>query len=233
MSSSRASRRSIKRRTTCNYRPTRRHRPLVAERLEERTVLAASVSIHSPIVEVNGIAYFPGRTDAGDFQLWRSDGTSAGTYLLKNVTLASGQFSNPAYLANVNGTLFFRGSDAASGAELWKSDGTPGGTVLVSDLQSGATGSSPRLLGNLGGTLYFIAAAGSGSGLWKTDGTAAGTVQVSSVIPQYVPVIGGPTPPQAAAANGVLYFRASDASGNELWKTNGTAVGTVKVKDIL
>ena len=191
MTQSRPPMRSRKRRTTCNYRRNRRHRPLVAERLEDRTVLAASVSIHSPIVEVNGIAYFPGRTDTGDFQLWRSDGTSAGTYQLRNVTLAAHQFSNPAYLANVDGTLFFRGNDGTNGNELWKSDGTPSGTVLVKDLQTGTTGSNPHLLGNLGGTLYFVAAGSSGSGLWKSDGTAAGTTLVSSVSPQYIPVIGG------------------------------------------
>src|SRR6476646_4100008 len=109
------SRRRSRLRSRPNLAPRRR---LFAEWLEPRTLLAG-IEVHAPIVEVNGIAYFPGRTDSGDFHLWRSNGTAAGTYLLKNVALAS-NFSNPGYLANVNGTLFFRGDDGTNGPELWK-----------------------------------------------------------------------------------------------------------------
>ena len=93
--------RRSKRRPLRAPRP-RRFTPLIGERLEERLPLAlspqllvdlnlgtAGVTAHSPIVDVNGIAYFPGRTDAGAYQLWRSDGTAAGTFRVKDVTLAT------------------------------------------------------------------------------------------------------------------------------------------------
>ena len=57
---------------------------------------------------VNDILYF-----AAAGGLWRSDGTTAGTVLVKNVSAAN--------LTDVNGTLYFVGTDASSGAELWKS----------------------------------------------------------------------------------------------------------------
>jgi titin len=194
--------------------------------------MLAGIDVHAPIVAVNGIAYFPGRTDDGDYQLWRSDGTPAGTSLLKAVTLAT-YVANPGHLFNDNGTLFFSGSDASRGSELWKSDGTPAGTVLVKDIFPGPSGSSPSFLAVVNGDLYFDAFDGAHRGLWKTDGTTAGTVKVSDVRVDYVEVIGGPTPPQAANVAGTLFFRGDDgAHGVELWKSDGTAAGTALVKDI-
>ena len=43
---------------------------------------------------------------------------------------------------------------------------------------------------------------------------------------------GDSNPQDLFAFNGALYFQAYDAHGSELWKTDGTAVGTVLVKDI-
>ena len=57
------------------------------------------------------------------FELWKSDGTSGGTVMVKDIDPgATG--SIPSYLTNVNGTLFFAANDGTHGYELWKSDGT-------------------------------------------------------------------------------------------------------------
>ncbi len=58
--------------------------------------------------------------------LWKSDGTAAGTVLVKEIS--------PTELTNVNGTLFFAATDGATGRELWKSDGTTAGTIRVKDI---------------------------------------------------------------------------------------------------
>jgi ELWxxDGT repeat protein len=68
--------------------------------------------------------------------LWQSDGTSAGTTLVKDIRSGSGG-SNPISLTNVNGTLFFQANDGVNGVELWQSDGTSAGTTLVKDIRSG------------------------------------------------------------------------------------------------
>ena len=177
-------------------------------------------------------------------ELWQTDGTLTGTALVKDIVNGAGQ-SAPEGLIDVDGTLFFTALDSSNGRELWKSDGTSGGTVLVKDINPGAgsttfsSGASKPNFVAWGATLYFVADDGSsGAELWKSDGTASGTQQIKDINP-------GPGSALAFAANtfapvrhmvphnGRLYFAANDGSnGTELWATDGTADGTVLVKDI-
>src|SRR5262249_1725539 len=137
-----------------------------------------------------------------------------------------------------NGTLFFTADDVVFGRELWKSDGTAAGTVPV----SGLGGSN---LTNVNGTLFFTADGGNGTELWKSDGTTAGTTLVKDIYPggawsyvyqypqgywQYTPYSSWPA--NLTNVNGTLLFTASDGNGRELWRSDGTAAGTVLVKDI-
>jgi ELWxxDGT repeat protein len=129
-----------------------------------------------------GSTLFFSATDATNGrELWKSDGTTAGTVLVKDIRNGvSG--SNPRYLTNVNGTLYFNAYDDTNASELWKSDGTIAGTVLVKDINNGVNHSSPRYLINVNGTLYFNADNGTnGSELWKSDGTTAGTVLIKDI----------------------------------------------------
>src|SRR5439155_1018665 len=151
---------------------------------------------------------------------WRSDGTDAGTFIPKDIYIPSEGF--PKYLTAIGTTLFFE----CNYDQVWKSDGTAAGTVLVKDLGGTGPSGSATQLTTEGGTLYF-----SGFELWKTDGTASGTVMVKDINPgagsSFDPSYGAP-----AVMNGVLYFAADDgAHGRELWKSDGTAAGTVMVYD--
>jgi ELWxxDGT repeat protein len=196
---------------------------------------------------VNGTLFFTADDGSSGRELWKSDGTDAGTVLVKDIrtgTDGNGNplSSNPAYLTNVNGTLFFRANDGSSGVELWKSDGTDAGTVLVKDIVTGTNGSgtplgsAPYYLTNVNGTLFFTAYdSSSGVELWKSDGTDAGTVLVKD-IRTGTDAYGNPLGSSLAYftdVNGTLFFRADDgSSGRELWKSDGTDAGTVMVKDI-
>lgn len=224
----------------------RRRRRLTLELLERRLLLAgdwdllkdinavgASGSQPTGVVEAGGYLYFAA-PQGGGTELWKSDGTDPGTVRVKDV-FAGIQSSSPSSLTNVAGTLFFTANDGVSGAELWKSDGTEAGTVRVKDIFSGPTGSAPQQLVNVGGTLFFNANDGTtGFELWKSDGTEAGTVRVKDIR-------SGPNGSLSTTANqipftnlnGTLLFFANDgASGLELWKSDGTTAGTVRVKDI-
>src|SRR5262249_57131136 len=95
------------------------------------TVLVSSLG-WSNLTNVNGTLYFTVTT--GD-ELWKTDGTSAGTVLVKAFD-HSPYFNCPNSLTNVNGTLFFTAYDSINGVELWKSNGTAAGTTLVKDINN-------------------------------------------------------------------------------------------------
>src|SRR5262249_5823563 len=104
-------------------------------------------------------------------ELWKSDGTTAGTTIVKDI--ASGVWnSNPTDLVDVDGRLFFVADDRIHGRELWTSDGTEAGTILVADIYPGAGSASPTNLVGVNGRLLFSAADPlAGRELWRSDGT--------------------------------------------------------------
>ena len=104
--------------------------------------------------------------------------------------------------------------------------------------------SSPRDLTVVDGTLFFSADDGvNGRELWKSDGTADGTVMVKDIFTgsdayyyygyYYGDYPNAGDPNQLTAVSGKLFFAATDEThGTELWMSDGTAEGTVLVKDI-
>jgi ELWxxDGT repeat protein len=181
------------------------------------------------LTNINGVLYFTANDGVNGYELWKSDGTAAGTVLVKDIWAGSSS-SYALNLASVNGTLYFRANDGVNGYELWKSDGTAAGTVLVKDIRAGSFGSDVSNLASVNGILYFRATDGvNGYELWKSDGTAAGTVLVKDI--RAGSSSSGIS--RLASVNGILYFTANDGvNGSELWKSDGTAAGTVLVKDI-
>src|SRR5262249_34726783 len=136
----------------------------------------------------------------------------------------------------VGGTLFFC-TGGPSDYQLWKTDGTGDGTVIVKDF---SPGTSPFDLTNVNGTLFFGANDGThGNELWKSDGTTAGTVMVKDIFPGSHGSFakfetGSLIRIGMTNVNGTLFFVADGGSGYlnyELWKSDGTAAGTVLVKD--
>ncbi|MFO0845224.1 MAG: ELWxxDGT repeat protein, partial [Gemmataceae bacterium] len=202
------------------------------------------------LTNVNGTLFFTAN-DGHGYELWKSDGTAAGTVMVADINPNNSNpgSAGPDHLTNVNGELFFTADDGVHGYELWKSDGTVAGTVLVKDVYPGSrwvngwygqyyvvNSSGPSNLTNVNGTLYFSAYDGQGNELWKSDGTAAGTSMVKDIYPGY---FGGSVypnssnPTQLTNVNGTLYFSANDGTtGEELWKSDGTAAGTIPVADI-
>ena len=183
------------------------------------------------LTNVNGTLFFVANDGTNGAELWKSDGTAAGTIMVKDVRVGSNAYIKN--LINVAGMLYFSATDSTTGAELWTSDGTAAGTHIVFDIFSGLAGSSPRNLVEMAGVVYFIARdATHGDELWRSNGTAAGTVLVKEIRPGIfgsVPVVNM----QLLNMGGALYFPANDGTGGyELWKSDGTAVGTVQVKDI-
>jgi ELWxxDGT repeat protein len=115
----------------------------------------------SPSANVNGTLFFAAIDGTRGYELWKSDGTSTGTVLVKDIR--PGLFgSYPYSLTNVGGRLFFIADNGTNGRELWISDGTSTGTVLVKDINQGAgdafgtINAPPPSFTNVNGTLYFL-----------------------------------------------------------------------------
>ncbi len=156
------------------------------------------------------------------FELWRSDGTEAGTFLVKDLNpgpASSGIINDQ---IEVNDLLYF-GTDTG----LFRTDGTPDGTMSVS------TSGRPDQLTDVNGTVFFVAPKavffGGSYGLYETDGTPDGT-KLLYFIESY-----SLDPAQPISnlinVNGTLFFVAYTSSpfGFFLYKSNGTPEGTVIV----
>ncbi|MDP7312123.1 MAG: hypothetical protein QF831_01655, partial [Candidatus Thalassarchaeaceae archaeon] len=102
-------------------------------------------------------------------ELWKSDGTSTGTVMVKDINSGPiGSYS--AQLTAIGNTIYFQATDGTNGYELWKSDGTTSGTVMVKDINSGSSSSIPSYLTTIGDTLYFQARDGiDGAELFMID----------------------------------------------------------------
>lgn len=204
------------------------------EPLEQRTLLSISLAADlapgdhgswpGQFVTLGNTAYFfaPGNYGDGSIrsaELWKTDGTPAGTSIVKDGLPADGRYNaGPRDLTQAGGHLYF----AAQGG-MWTSDGTSDGTHFLKALGDGS--------GNVGtmsefrGTTYFAAYDADGPGLWTTDGTDKGTARVPG-LPAFTRV-GEPF-----VSGSHLYFSASDATGVGIWSLSDTTPGATKLRNL-
>ena len=155
-----------------------------------------------------------------DTKLWKSDGTTLGTVLVKEFTSGSIQ-SN---LTEVNGKIFFSASESSTGTEIWTTNGTLAGTTIVKDIVAGSGSCYPYNLTAFNGNLYFTASDGINYGaLWKTDGTSANTIKIFS----------GGSSNLSVLKNKLFFVSLNTVTSNQaFWETDGSAINTKIVKDL-
>lgn len=160
-------------------------------------------------------------------ELWRTDGTDAGTVLVKE-TRDGVLTGNPQNLTVYNNRLYFTANDGVNGTELWKHDPTlpiadANSTILFKNINPGSLSSSPSNFYIFGGKLYFRASTPtSGSEPWVTDGTAVNTTLFKEIGPG--PSSGGFSYPVTVGS--AMYFVGKDNTGSNVWVTDGRACGT-------
>lgn len=172
--------------------------------------------------------------------LWRSDGTASGTNLVKELCETSCRFRfEDAEIEATSAGVFI----LILNESLWFSDGTSEGTNFVKNVGGDGFGSLSRAskLTALGDNVVFTGwDSATGIELWKSNGTSDGTTIVKDIKPGLGGGFrGGPLSDKLdeltefAVMNGYVYFVADDGvSGPELWRSNGTELGTELVKDI-
>ena len=114
-------------------------------------------------------------------ELWVTDGTEAGTRLLKDILPGDGsglETGVDKIMAVGNGKAIFSADNGVDGKELWVTDGTAEGTKLLRDLATGSSDGDPRDFrplpsGQIEGTYD---SGGAFDETFTTDGTVAGTV---------------------------------------------------------
>jgi ELWxxDGT repeat protein len=200
--------------------------------------------VDAPMIAFNGKVYFSGNVTANTNELYSSDGTAAGT------TLVKAGVTDPGNFIVYKNELYF---GANGGAELWKTDGTSNGTVKVAttpfttatifknELYYSPSGKLWKSDGTTGGTVWLKDSVGTISGAtsthfftsymrslssapwytmyyWKSDGTASGTVRVADSIGKGA---------SFQVLNNKMYNTAPSSGFNSsLWETDGTPAGT-------
>jgi ELWxxDGT repeat protein len=171
----------------------------------------------------NDLLLISGSLPTDLYSLYRSDGTTEGTF-----ALTSNVYS-PTNFTKGNGVTFFSANTASEGQELWRTDGTPEGTQLVEDINPGSENSLPQNLTAVGNHLYFVAyGPARGYELFRTNG-----FDETYLVKDIFPGSGSSAINHLVAFKGKLFFQADDGvNGYELWQSNGSNTFTTMLKNI-
>ena len=85
-------------------------------------------------------ALFVQNDPANGSELWTTDGTPAGTHIVKDITPGSVGSGIGSINVTTGGVAYFVVRDGSTQSQLWKSDGTLAGTVIVKDFSTGGFG---------------------------------------------------------------------------------------------
>lgn len=167
---------------------------------------------------VNNKIIFSGVDSIHNAEPFVSDGSAAGTILLKNIQ-TTGLGSYPLNITPIGNRLYFGATLGFSNNEPWYSDGTEAGTQMLKEIGAGAAYSNPYDFVNIDNTsFYFKTYNGSIASIYRSDGTDAGTIQiVNDVLSEPMVLV-----------NNILFFVKRDANGTELWRYQSGAAALVK-----
>ncbi len=189
-------------------------------------------------------AFFAASNEANGEELWVTDGTIAGTKIVKDIYPGSSS-SDVNYLTRFNDKVVFGANNGTSEMELWISDGTEEGTRMIKDIHDVGS-SDPRGFTQLNETQFIFCAKtwesetydqdrGAQWWLYVSDGTEDGTKMIKACDTKFPGTYATTWVTPYVRVARQVFFKADTKDGEvgiELWVTDGTEDGTKLVKDI-
>lgn len=153
--------------------------------------------------------FFPADDNVHGRELWRSDGTEAGTVMALDLDPGLPGSINQMIASTSDKVFFSRYQN--NEFVIYASDGTAAGTVNLQQkgqLPAHIVVNNKLIFTSHDNTNFWA--------IWQSDGTLAGTTLLADVDGALDQLN---SPSQFASVNGALFFRANDGvHGNELWK---------------
>src|SRR5262249_22816924 len=142
----------------------------------------ATVTARSAPVAIGNELYFTATDSSHGNQVWKTDGTVAGTVQVSDGHDVNGTNGGifPADLTAVGNTLYFSAGHFPRVFNIWKD--APSAPASPSALNPGGGGIFPADLTAVGNMLYFVGHDPTdGEQVFESDGTAAGTKMVADI----------------------------------------------------
>lgn len=183
-------------------------RPYVLDPSRTEPQVLANIDVRE-VVAHGSVVFFVAYSDAYGRELWRTDGSVAGTAMVAD--LAPGPYgSNPQQLTLHGDWLYFV-AQGPQGTELYRTHRTTGGAELVEDFNRRGD-SRPSELLVVGKTLLFIAGDGRTHHLWAiTDDAQPPRAVRSQLNASHLIAVAGET----------YFWRSGGVWGDSLWRMKG------------
>ncbi|MCE5231296.1 hypothetical protein LLG95_17095 [bacterium] len=181
--------------------------PYLVKDINQNMNTAASSSPGN-FLTIGSVTYFTADDGVAGNELYKTDGTEAGTFLVKDI-IGGISGSSPRNLTEMNGLLYF-----FSASNLYVSDGTAAGTTIV----KGMDASHPPSNMIAGSWLYFVGYDSThGYEYWTSSGSSGGTYMSRDINSGTA----NSSPQNLTYISGSLYCSAIEGSnGREVYQGN-------------
>jgi ELWxxDGT repeat protein len=204
------------------------------------TSVVDATAIYGDFGALGNAAIFNKSDATNGNELWKNE-NGVSTFLKDIYTGIGGSYPNNFF--KHNNQMFFYANNALYGKEIWKTDGTAAGTTLLKDMNPGTEWSyidDIKPISFNGNFYTFLTTTNNGLtlSLIKSDGTTANTSSIRDFSQLTYHSFGYRIDINSKLFifNNELYFTIINCdnylSHLELWKTDGTAAGTILVKII-
>lgn len=168
--------------------------------------------------KVNNVLYFTADDGVHGRELWKTDGTAAGTKMLKDINPGIGDAMQPGItILGAGNFAYFSVQTGGTQSEIWRTDGTEAGTIPLLDFGDEEQGKYAGPFMACNNKMFFMVDDRGETNLWVSDGTVAGTQLLNNSGNVWI----------ERTVNNIVYFTVYNSITDfELWRTDGTVAGT-------